>query len=122
MVPGSAAADAPLVRPDGSSSWLLRELGTGFSVMVADGEESDALTQSLQDTDGGGAPVRVLRVTTGKALGPGVTDREGLLAQRYDLRPGTVYLFRPDQHVTARWRKPTIVQVKAAIRRALAIA
>ena len=31
-------------------------------------------------------------------------DAEGLLAQRYDLRPGSAYLFRPDQHVCARWR------------------
>ena len=49
-------------------------------------------------------------------------DSSGLLTQRYDLRPGTVYLFRPDQHVCARWRKPTTAQVKAAIKRALAIA
>ena len=65
----------------------------------------------------------VLRVASGpKPLGAGLTDPEGLLTQRYDLRPGTVYLFRPDQHVCARWRKPTVAQVKAAIKRALAIA
>ena len=55
-------------------------------------------------------------------LGQGLIDKDGLLTQRYDLRPGTVYLFRPDQHVCARWRKPTAGQVKAAIKRALAIA
>ena len=123
MVPGSAAADAPVIRPDGSTGWLLRELGPGFSVLVAAGEEGDALARSLQDIDGAGLPVTVLRVASGsKALGAGLADQEGLLTQRYDLRPGTVYLFRPDHHVTARWRKPTVVQVKAAIKRALAIA
>ena len=90
---------------------------------MAAGEEGDALARSLQDIDGAGLPVTVLRVASGsKALGAGLADQEGLLTQRYDLRPGTVYLFRPDHHVSARWRKPTVVQVKAAIKRALAIA
>jgi 3-(3-hydroxy-phenyl)propionate hydroxylase len=122
MVPGSAAADAPLVRPDGSTGWLLPELGQGFSVLVAAGEEGDALARSLQDVEGVGAPLTVLHVAAGPATpGSAVADQQGLLTQRYDLRPGTVYLFRPDHHVTARWRKPTVAQVKAAIKRALAI-
>ena len=126
MVPGSAAADAPLVRADTSHTWLLRELGADFTVLVAAGE-SDRLAGAIQDLDGtAGASVKVLRValaqeTVGKSRGD-VLDAEGLLAQRYDLRPGTVVLFRPDQHVCARWRKPTADQVKAAIQRALAIA
>ena len=31
MVPGAAAADAPLTRADGHNGWLLRELGDGFT-------------------------------------------------------------------------------------------
>ena len=42
-----------------------------------------------------------------------------LAAQRYDARPGTVYLLRPDQHVCARWRAPSAAQVRSAIDRAL---
>ena len=34
-----------------------------------------------------------------------IEDAAGLLAQRYDARPGTCYLLRPDQHVCARWRR-----------------
>ena len=49
-------------------------------------------------------------------------DSEGLVVMRYDLRPGTVYLLRPDQHVCARWRKPSLAAVSAALRRALALA
>ena len=37
---------------------------------------------------------------------------------RYDARPGTTYLFRPDQHVCARWRQYDEAAVRAAIARA----
>jgi 3-(3-hydroxy-phenyl)propionate hydroxylase len=122
MMPGAAAADAPVTRPDGSSGWLLPELGTGFTALIAAGPEGDALARSIQDFDGLGAPVKVLRAATGPdAAGAEVGDKDGLLTQRYDLRPGTVYLFRPDQHVCARWRNPTAVQVRSAVKRALAI-
>jgi 3-(3-hydroxy-phenyl)propionate hydroxylase len=46
----------------------------------------------------------------------------GLLAQRYDGRSGTVYLLRPDQHVCARWRSVQAAPVRAALRKALALA
>jgi 3-(3-hydroxy-phenyl)propionate hydroxylase len=46
----------------------------------------------------------------------------GTAAARYDARPGTVVLLRPDQHVCARWRAPTAADVAAALRRALALA
>ena len=45
----------------------------------------------------------------------------GLAAERYDARPGTVILLRPDQHVCARWRAPIAGDVAAALRRALAL-
>ena len=123
MVPGAAAADALLARPDGSTAWLLRELGASFTALVAEGTENDALARSIQDLDGLEAPVKVLRVAIGPdAGGADLIDRDAALSQRYDLRPGSVYLFRPDQHVCARWRKPTAAQVKSAVKRALAIA
>ena len=37
---------------------------------------------------------------------------------RYDARPGTAYLIRPDQHVCARWRAPSEAGVRAALARA----
>jgi len=123
MMPGAAAADAPITRSNGSTGWLLRELGTGFTALVAEGTESDALARSIQDLDGLEAPVKVVRVAIGPDAGDAeLSDKNGALTQRYDLRPGSVYLFRPDQHVCARWRKPTAAQVKSAVRRALAIA
>jgi 3-(3-hydroxy-phenyl)propionate hydroxylase len=123
MVPGAAAADGPILRSDGSAGWLLRELGTGFTALIADGPESGALARSIRDLDGVQAPVKDLRVAIGPDAGSAdLIDRDGALTRRYDLRPGSVYLFRPDQHVCARWRKPTAAQVKSAVKRALAIA
>jgi 3-(3-hydroxy-phenyl)propionate hydroxylase len=45
----------------------------------------------------------------------------GLAAERYDAKPGTAYLLRPDQHVAARWRKPQAADVTAAVRRVLGL-
>ena len=45
-------------------------------------------------------------------------DAQGLARKRYDARPGTVYLLRPDQHVCARWRTFDLASVRMAIARA----
>jgi 3-(3-hydroxy-phenyl)propionate hydroxylase len=56
----------------------------------------------------------------GAAESPGVAvdDVQGLAAARYDARPGTCYLLRPDHHVGARWRAFDITDVRRAIARA----
>jgi hypothetical protein len=46
-------------------------------------------------------------------------DHEGLLAHRYNMVPGTVYLLRPDGHVAARFRNPTPARLREAVSRAL---
>ena len=104
MVPGAAALDAPLLQ-DGSTAWLLRELGADFTLLVFG--EPPPWAQGL--------PMKT--VVVGVA---GLQDAAGWAASRYDARPGTAYLFRPDQHVCARWRTPTEALVRAALRRATA--
>ncbi len=113
MVPGAAAADAPIVRADGSTGWLLREVCRthGFTAMVFGDDRDPAVAQSLGAIDQAGLPVATVRVPA--AAGE-------LAAERYDARPGTVYLLRPDQHVCARWRAPSAAQLRAAFDRALA--
>ena len=110
MGPGAPAADAPVMLPDGTPSWLLAQLGAGFTVLVA-----GAVPATLTDVDGHGMDIRFLGV------GSDIADPSGMLAQRYDLRPGTTVLFRPDQHVCARWRQADAARVTGAIRRALAL-
>jgi len=50
-----------------------------------------------------------------------VRDANGMLARRYDARPGTCYLIRPDQHVSARWRAFDPARVAGALRHALGL-
>ncbi|WP_175763220.1 FAD-dependent oxidoreductase [Burkholderia ambifaria] len=106
MRPGAAAADAP-VRAQGASGWLLRHLGDGFAgVLFGLPADAAALVQAL---DGLALPVRpVLIVPAGHAQPVAgvdvVEDVDGFVAQRYDAKPGTFYLLRPDQHVCARMR------------------
>ena len=103
MVPGAPAADAPL-SIGGQTTWLLRRLGSQFTLLVY----GDAPSWAAD------LPVRTL------ALGEH-NDSLHCLAERYDLRPGTAYLFRPDQHVCARWRTPTEARVRAALALACAL-
>ena len=44
-----------------------------------------------------------------------ITDIGHLLIDRYALSPGAAYLLRPDQYVTARWKRATRSQVSKAL-------
>ena len=117
MVPGAAAADAPVTLADGRHSWLLRELGGGFTALVF-GDDAPLRNAAIA-----GVPLKVIHVQAcGHPAGPGhLIDRDGVIAERYDLLPGSVVLLRPDQHVCARWRRPSAEAVQHAMQRALAI-
>jgi len=102
MVPGAPAADAPL-RVNGRPDWLLRHLPGRFTALVHDAAvDAGALEQA-------GIAVRVIRPAD---------DAEGLFAARYDTRPGTTYLLRPDQHIAARMRRFDAAALLAARDRA----
>ena len=118
---GAAAADAPLQRADGSNDWLLRHLCGGFTAL-AYGDESGRAAQAVQEASAGAAPVKIVSVVpAGGTCAPHqLLDRDGLVAQRYGLQPGSVVLLRPDQHVCARWHAPAPAAVRTALRRALA--
>lgn len=94
ICPGSPALDAPT-----ASGWLLDALGDDFTL----------LTRSWS----GEVPEGVRHVPI-ETLG----DPASLIAERYDLQPGSAYLIRPDQYVAARWRKPDADAVVTALARA----
>ncbi len=124
LVPGAPAVDAPVAGP--GSHWFLDYLGGAFTLVVfggaIPGEDAAALRRdpvacrAVQVQPGGGGiggnPVPQADSQVG------VRDVAGLVARRYDGRPGTCYLFRPDQHVCARWRSFDLAAVRAAIARA----
>ncbi|MDB5958114.1 FAD-dependent oxidoreductase [Ramlibacter sp.] len=115
MLPGAPAADAPVQGADGTGDWLLRCLGPGFTVLIA-GSLDARMRGDLRRAGEGLACLTVLCVGAEGDL----RDPQGLLAQRYDLQPGTVILLRPDQHVCARWRKLDAQALRAGLERALA--
>ena len=89
--PGRALVDAPV-----RDGWLVDRLGSGFTLLLFGGSMS--------------APAGVTRVEIAE---------EGLAGQRYDARPGTAYLIRPDRYVAARWRQPSPEAVRLALERGM---
>ena len=117
MLPGAAALDAP-VFVDGRAEWFLGFLGGGFTlVRVLEAPRSKvrpvgaALTAFTTVLSPPSFVPRAAPATTAF-----VTSTEWLT--RYDAQPGTTYLFRPDQHVCARWRTYDEQAVLAAFSRA----
>ena len=122
LTPGNAAIDAPA----GENGWLIEYLTGAFTLMVyaQDRDQLDAETiVALERLASDATPVESLmvlsRVGHGAGRIPTLHDRGGLIRKRYDLSPGAAYLFRPDQHVCARWRAWTADIVRAAVQRAL---
>ena len=106
LCPGTAAADGPVSDATGRRGWLLEHLRDGFQLLVFG-------KAPVQEVAFDGIVARVVSV------GMDLVDANGVLAERYDARPGTVYLIRPDQHVAARWRAFDAARIQAALARCL---
>ncbi|MFM7703756.1 MAG: FAD-dependent monooxygenase, partial [Rubrivivax sp.] len=127
VAPGSPLPDAP-VRREGRDGWLLRHTGGDFVLMMFEsvpaglGAAQRVLIEALGALT---PPVRTLLVCERDgppgALPAGTTlllDVRRRVAQRLDASPGSAVLLRPDQHLAARWRVPTLNAVQAALARA----
>jgi 3-(3-hydroxy-phenyl)propionate hydroxylase len=124
MRPGSACVDAP-VSGGNHSGWLLNHLGNHFSVLLKgdfDARKITALETMAAQLRAKGDLVEIIRIDAPTAGGAGtihLADDRGVLATRYDLQAGAVYLIRPDQHVAARWRQLDPGAIEAALKRAM---
>lgn len=117
LVPGAPSIDAP-VTLNGEKSWFMKLIGTEFTAVyfAKDGENAPAGADELKEDS---IPVKTIVVNqSGKANDGVLYDHKGLLQQRLDGRPGTYYLFRPDQHLVARWREFDLEAVRDAVSRA----
>jgi 3-(3-hydroxy-phenyl)propionate hydroxylase len=111
--PGCPLIDAP-VRASAGDGWLLRALPRGFSAFVF-GDVDPAAARRLAE---GPVPIDVVRIGADEGA---LADVAGHVAARYDGRPGTTYLVRPDHHVAARFRRFDVEALIAARNRALGI-
>ena len=123
MAPGTAAIDAP-VRIGNRAGWLLEMLRGGFQALYFAGAPlPPPHAAALRELRTAPVPVHVLAIVGPAAASvpdmPTIVDAEGLVAKRYDARPGTCYLFRPDQHVLARWRRFDPGMIATALHRAV---
>ncbi len=124
MAPGAPLTDAPL-RHRGQPGWLLQHVGQHFVLLLFDYtvESVGAATRAaILTLASARIPVSTLLVLDRDGTAPQgsavVVDHEHLISRRLDGRPGTAYLLRPDQHVSARWRRLDVVSVQDAVARA----
>jgi 3-(3-hydroxy-phenyl)propionate hydroxylase len=107
LAPGAPAADAPVERA-GGHGWLLESLGGEFTILhYGDAPIGRSLDSRCEERS-----IPIVKIGERSEL----RDVEGLVAARYDARPGSTYLFRPDQHLVARWRAFDPVAIEHAIR------
>jgi 3-(3-hydroxy-phenyl)propionate hydroxylase len=116
MMPGAPMDDAPV---DGrvDRRWLLEvlsDLKAASFVLLHFGPADDSAHRAIEEL----GLVLVTLHAADAAANVVVRDAQGLAARRYDARPGTCYLIRPDQHVAARWRRFDAAAVRAALARA----
>ncbi len=117
LVPGSPAVDAP-VTINGRESWFLKWIGNEFTAVYF-AEDGENAPDSAAELEKDSIPVRTLVISGQSETGNGVLfDHKGLLRKRLDGQAGTCYLFRPDQHLVARWRAFDLQEIRNAVARA----
>jgi 3-(3-hydroxy-phenyl)propionate hydroxylase len=106
--PGAAALDGPLE----GGEWFLDTLGEKFAIVwfSRDGGIPGEAAEALAALSAGPLPMHQ----------PAVVSRETVCARYGAAARPALYLFRPDQHVAARWRTVSVAAVERAVKRAAA--
>ena len=102
VAPGRVCPDAPVTGSGGQAGFLLDRLGGDFCWLAV----GDIAVPPSRE--------RLVRVGGG-----GLGDPGGLVAARYGV--DFLYLIRPDQHVAARLRSPTVATMADALARACGV-
>jgi 3-(3-hydroxy-phenyl)propionate hydroxylase len=100
---GAPAIDAP-VTVEGQQSWFLSLIGETFKSV----QLMDANTLAIVSIGADGRSEKAL-----------IAQPSSDWKKRYGEHAGTTYLFRPDQHVCARWESHNSQKIQRAVNRAL---
>ena len=124
--PGAVAIECPVTLCDKEAprpGHFTELLGPAFTaVCFTESGYTPADLTVLADSTRAAVPLRAVGVATRQpsARVPACGwDHTGRLTALYGAAPGTVYLFRPDGHVLARWHHPAAQAVHLALQRVL---
>ena len=105
--------------------FLLDHLGGGFDLVYVAPNQSipKDLLQAIVEAKNNGVPLKLLAITQQNAdvLGADKTlfDPQQRFQLRYAVSAGGAYLFRPDQHVCARWLQVDAARLLSSLQLAL---
>ncbi|MEX3932466.1 FAD-dependent oxidoreductase [Paraburkholderia phymatum] len=126
-VPGAVLSEYPVTIAEGGharEAHLTDLVSPRFTALCFsdEGDVPAGFTGFAETMRERGVPFRIVPLSARlhpETNGVHAWDHTGRLFERYDAKPGTVYLVRPDGHVLGRWRNARAVDIEAAITRAL---
>ncbi|MPW15450.1 FAD-dependent oxidoreductase [Paraburkholderia sp. CNPSo 3157] len=126
-VPGAVLSEYPVTIAEGGQAreaHLTDLVSPRFTALCFsdEGDVPAGLTELAETMRERGVPFRIVPLSARlhpETNGVHAWDHTGRLFERYDAKPGTVYLVRPDGHVLGRWRNARAAEIEAAITRAL---
>ena len=108
-----------------SNNYLLDHLGGGFDLVYCThtGSVPKDIQVAVEQAKQNGIPLRLVAISnsSSQVLGADATclDPTQRFATRYGVSDGGAYLFRPDQHICARWTKLDAAQLTQSLKKAL---
>jgi len=121
IAPGTNCVDAP-VQEQERQGWLLNYLGWKFKLLVfADIKElSRQQVSELLSLASDDVPLETIFIGSDQSEDAiCLKDIKGLMAERYGVGNGGVYLIRPDQYVAGRWYDLDVDKIKQAVQRSI---